>query len=60
MQAEHNILFESGRSDEGRKLLDPGLSSLGKEQAAALGEDPLIKEALEQPSPLLVVSPLRC
>ena len=41
-QAEHNIMFESNRPTEGRKLLDPALSALGRDQAAALCQDPLV------------------
>ena len=46
-QAEHNIMFESNRPTEGRKLLDPALSALGRDQAAALCQDPLVLENLE-------------
>lgn len=62
-QAEHNVLFESGRKEQGRKLLDPSLTALGVEQAKDVAKQPimmkLLEEKLQDQSLLLVVSPLR-
>lgn len=46
-QAEHNVLFESGQVEACRALLDPELTDLGIQQAAAVADDVLLAPWLD-------------
>ena len=54
-EAEHNVLFRSGKADEGLQILDPKLTDKGKRQAEALGRY-IESEGLE--FDLVICSPL--
>ena len=59
-QSESNILFYKGKISQARAILDPGLSDTGFAQAEKASRDPILGEALQSESPVLVViSPLR-
>lgn len=61
-QAEHNLLSAAGKRDQGRQLLDPVLTDLGRRQAGMLKSNAVITSAFadETNAPqLLVASPLR-
>ena len=64
-QAAHNVLLSQGKRDEAHALRDPGLTARGRQQAAKLRRNPLLREALAgagagpAAAELLVVSPMR-
>jgi broad specificity phosphatase PhoE len=62
-QGHHNVLWEAGQETAACELRDPGLTSLGWEQAEAVARDPLLQKALfgdeTEQAQLVVVSPLR-
>eukprot|EP00466_Bigelowiella_natans_P005647 jgi/Bigna1/89272/estExt_fgenesh1_pg.C_460086 len=63
-QAEHNVFFEAGRKEEGRKIRDPGLTPLGFDQASSIQEHKILNEIIKEnesknEKTLLIVSPLR-
>ncbi|GAB5353163.1 hypothetical protein AAMO2058_000014200 [Amorphochlora amoebiformis] len=60
-QAEHNVLFEGGRKEEGKKILDPGLTEKGHSQALSVRTNPLLKKFFESKghNHVIVTSPLR-
>jgi len=43
-QAEHNVFFESNRYEEARLLLDPALTSLGRQQATDVKDVEIFKD----------------
>eukprot|EP00471_Norrisiella_sphaerica_P005629 CAMPEP_0184490014 /NCGR_PEP_ID=MMETSP0113_2-20130426/16931_1 /TAXON_ID=91329 /ORGANISM="Norrisiella sphaerica, Strain BC52" /LENGTH=323 /DNA_ID=CAMNT_0026873739 /DNA_START=43 /DNA_END=1014 /DNA_ORIENTATION=- len=63
-QAEHNVFFESGQKEIGRKIRDPGLTALGVNQAKVIKQNPDLTKMImsyknSNEKALLVVSPLR-
>eukprot|EP00929_Paragymnodinium_shiwhaense_P032783 TRINITY_DN18124_c0_g1_i1.p1 TRINITY_DN18124_c0_g1~~TRINITY_DN18124_c0_g1_i1.p1 ORF type:complete len:255 (+),score=28.92 TRINITY_DN18124_c0_g1_i1:98-862(+) len=60
-QAEHNVLYHSGKNEEAVVMLDAELTALGREQARAVAGDTLLAPALKDPEgvELVVASPLR-